>query len=99
MLTQERADILTNFLSADTAKAEALLNLEPADALSQINAAGFDFTIDELMDYAKALKIAKGDGELNADELDDVAGGFGLVAAGCCIVGGVILGIACNAKW
>ena len=99
MLTQERADILTNFLSADTAKAEALLNMEPVDALAQINAVGFDFTIDELMDYARALKVAKADGELTSDELDDVSGGFGLVAAGCCIVGGIVLGIACNAKW
>lgn len=99
MLTQERADILTNFLSADTAKAETLLNMAPNEALAQINAAGFDFTLDELMDYAKALKIAKADGELNADELEDVAGGLGLLGAGCCIVGGIIIGIACNIKW
>lgn len=99
MLTQERADILTNFLSADAARAEALLNMEPAEALEQINAAGFDFTLEELNDYARALKMAQTNGELDPEELENVAGGFGLVSAGLCIAGGIVLGIVCNAKW
>lgn len=99
MLTQERADILTDYLSADTTKAEELLNMEPAEALTQINAVGYDFTIEELNEYACALKLAKAEGELEAEELEKVAGGFGLVAAGACIVGGIVIGIACNAKW
>lgn len=99
MLTQERADILTKLLSADTAKAEELLNMEPAEALAAINAAGYDFTMEELNEYARALKMAKADGELDPEELENVSGGLGLVGAGLCIVGGVVLGIACNAKW
>lgn len=99
MLTQERADILTNYLSADVNKTEALLGMEPADALAEINAAGYDFTVEELNAYAQALKFAKAGGELNTEELENVAGGFGLVAAGLCIVGGIVVGIAVNAKW
>ena len=99
MLTKERAEILNNYLSADAAKAEALLNLEPEEALAQINAAGFDYTIEELMDFAKALKLAKADGELDVEDLDDVAGGLGLPGACLCVGGGILLGIACNAKW
>lgn len=99
MLTQERAEVLNKYLSADVAKAVALLNMEPEAALAEINAAGFDFTIEELMDFAKALKIAKSDGELNAEDLDDVSGGLGLLGACLCVGGGILLGIACNAKW
>ena len=99
MLTQERALILNNYLSDDAAKAETLLNLEPAEALAKINADGFDFTLEELMDFAKAVAFAKANGELNAEDLENVAGGLGIVAALLCVGGGIVLGIACNTRW
>ena len=107
MLTQERADILTKYLSADADKAEKLLGMEPEKALEEINAAGFDFTMDELNEYCAAFKAAvavQGEGELNADALDNVAGGIvltGAMVAGLvgCFVGGAAIGIAAGAKW
>ncbi|MCL1917448.1 MAG: hypothetical protein FWG14_03900 [Peptococcaceae bacterium] len=75
MLTQERADILTDILNADETRAEALLDLEPEEALKQINALGNDFTLDELHEYGKVLEAASKQGELDAESLDDVAGG------------------------
>lgn len=98
-MTQERANVLTDYLSKDVELAQALLNMEPAEALTKINSAGYDYTLEELNDYAHALKAAKAKGELNLDELDNVAGGFGLGAAALCIGGGIVVGIACNAKW
>ena len=99
MLTKERATIISNYLAADIEKAGALLDMEPQDALNQVNADGFDFTIEEFNDYAKALKLAKANGELSAEDLEGVAGGFGILAATLCVAGGIALGVACNVKW
>lgn len=106
MLTQERAESLTNFLTADADKAKALLEMEPEAALAEINAAGFDFTVEELNEYCEAFKatVAQGQGELNDSELDNVAGGIVLTAgmvwglAGC-FAGGAAIGVAAGAKW
>ena len=75
MLTQARANVLTEILSADEARTQTLLSLEPHEAVKQINALGNDFTVDELCEYGQALQAAKG--ELDAEALDDVAGGGG----------------------
>ena len=98
MLTQERADVLTNYLTADAERGQALLDMEPAEAMERINADGYDFNLEEINEYARALKMAQAGGELNAEELDDVAGGFGVLAAGGCILGGAVVGYVVT-KW
>lgn len=76
MLTQQRAEMLTELLSSDPERAKSLLALEPMNALTQINALGYDFTLDELNEFGNALKaIFARDGALDMNSLDGVAGG------------------------
>ncbi|GHU49178.1 hypothetical protein FACS1894127_1790 [Clostridia bacterium] len=96
MLTQERADVLTEFLSSDRERAKKLLALSADEALVQINELGHDFTIVEVNEYGKALEavVVQG-GELDINVLDNVAGGIvfttgaliglGIFAARCVI--------------
>lgn len=112
MLTETRAEILTNYLSADADRAKTLFDLDPKDALEKINADGVDFTIEELEEYCTSFKSyvsqQAADGELSADALDDVAGGVVITTAICVKVGlglvgcfgaGAAVGIAAGAKW
>lgn len=103
-MTKERAEILTNLLTADADKAKKLLALDPNDALKEINSNGFDFTIEELNDYCDAFKEAVTKDELNADELENISGGIVLTAGMVwglvgCFGGGAAIGIAAGAKW
>ena len=77
MLTQERADMLTSFISSDLERGSKLLSLDAEEALKQINAYGNDFTLSELAEYGKALKaeVEETKGELDPEALDGVAGG------------------------
>lgn len=103
-MTKERAEILTQYLTSNPDRAKDLLALDPQEALQNINAEGYDFTIDELNEYCDAFKAAVAEGELNEGELETVAGGLvlttgmviGLVA---CFAGGTAIGIAAGAKW
>lgn len=103
-MTMERADALTKYLTADPENAKNLLAMEPADALAVINAAGYDFTIEELIEYCNAFKAVATQDELDAEALDNVAGGIVLTGAMVlgllgCFAGGAAIGIACGAKW
>jgi len=78
MLTQERAEKLSDFLATDPERAQKLFALGAEEALSQINALGNDFTLDEISEFGQELTkaFAQDTGEeLDADALDDVAGG------------------------
>ncbi len=112
MLTEERAELLTNYLTSDADRAKALLELEPKEALEKINSAGYDFTIEELDEYCTSFKTYAAQqseqNELSADALDAVAGGVVITAAICAKVGlgllgcfgvGAGIGIAAGAKW
>lgn len=109
MLTTERAQVLTNYLTADPENAQKLLAMEPENALAVINGAGHDFTREELCEYCDAFKAAVtqsslDNGELNPGELDQVAGGVVLTTGivlglAACFAGGMAIGIACGAKW
>ncbi|MCL1917596.1 MAG: hypothetical protein FWG14_04690 [Peptococcaceae bacterium] len=81
-LTQERAELLTEILTADEERAKNLLALDAKEALTQINALGNDFTLDELSEFGKAMDAIFQQGELDADALDDVAGGVDWGAMG-----------------
>jgi hypothetical protein len=75
VLTKEKAEILSGVLSSDTARGATLLTLEPSEALTQINALGNDFTLDEINEYGSVLRAVGQGGELSVDALDEVAGG------------------------
>lgn len=85
VLTNERAEMLANYLTADVNKAKKLIDLPVEDALKEINAEGFDFSIDELKDFGEILQnvvsVANEDGEIDADTLDNIAGGVVISAA------------------
>ena len=104
MLTQERADLLSNYLSTHLEETEVLLTLEPEEALAKINAAGIDYSIEELKEYCDVLKTSLPKDELDGTDLDNVTGG--VVATTCaigwmiaCGAGGALAGIAVHAKW
>lgn len=80
-LTNERAEMLANYLTEDTQRAKELLILEPAEALKEINGQGYDFTLEELSEYGEAVRAASAEGELEAEALDDVSGGSVTLAA------------------
>ena len=84
MLTQDRADIITKYLEADTERAKELFKLDVADAVKRINAEGHDLSEAELLEYGKAMQLSLAEGELDADSLENVAGG---VVVTCCSVG------------
>lgn len=90
MLTQERADMITGYLGEDEIRAEEIFSLELEEALEKMNADGNDFTLEELKEYEKALEAMTADGELDADELDNVAGGLVTTVAAAIGIGVVV---------
>ncbi|MCL1918663.1 MAG: class IIb bacteriocin, lactobin A/cerein 7B family [Peptococcaceae bacterium] len=94
-LTEERAAILSELLTADTERGSILLTLEPAEALAQINALGNDFTLEEINEYGEVMKaVLESQGELDDDALDNVAGGAVpvAVAAAPALTWGIVAG-------
>lgn len=77
MLTQDRAEMLAEYMEADLQRAKALFEMDVEDALVKINADGYDFTVEELQEFALELEKASqnSEGELGEDELETVAGG------------------------
>ena len=85
VLTNERAAMLAEFLNSDKERATKLFDLAPEDALVEINKAGNDFTIDEVVEFGEQLKkAANSNCELDADKLADVSGGLA-VEIGVCV--------------
>lgn len=110
-LSNERAEMIANYLTADKDRATELLKLSPEEAMAKINAAGNNFTIDEITEFGKGVadiaeKMNSGE-ELDADTLAQVAGGGNPmkgVADVCFATGGAmgglaIAGIALWAMW
>ena len=80
-MTEERAKALTEYLSKDADRTEQLFDMNIEDAVKEINADGYDFTAEELSEFADAMvKISdkKDSGELSDEELEDVSGGCGI---------------------
>ena len=76
MLTNERAELIANYLTADKVRGRSLLALEPAEAVAKMNADGNDFTVEEIMEFGKQLReLSAHEGELNAEDLDNISGG------------------------
>lgn len=105
MLTKERKDLITAYLSTNEEHTKALFNMMPDEAVVQINANGYDFTVDEIREYGENLKrlAEAGDGELNAEDLENVAGGLGTLAIlaiyGAVAAGGFGVGVCAYKGW
>lgn len=110
-LTNERAELLSNYLTADKDRGAELLKLSPEEAMAKINADGYDFTAEEMTEFGKELadivaKMSSGE-ELDADTLDQVAGGGNpargaanaFFFAGGAFGGAAAAGIALFAMW
>lgn len=94
MLTNERAEKLANYLTADKERAQKLLEATPEEAVKQINADGNDFTVEEIIEFGAQLqKVAaqggNAEGELSEEALSDVAGG--VVISSAVLAAGVAL--------
>lgn len=103
MLTQEKANQISEFLSKDIERTKKMLDMEPADVLVEIKAAGIECELEELMEYGKALNAAivmSQKEELNEEDLEQVAGGVVITAglilglAGCLVAGAAVGGTA-----
>ncbi|MCL2399696.1 MAG: hypothetical protein FWC91_08155 [Defluviitaleaceae bacterium] len=83
MLSEKRADIITSVLTENLDRAKELSTLEPEKAVEEINKLrpGYNFTLDELVEYSRAAQ------ELSPEELDQVAGGGVKIV----VVGGVVV--------
>ena len=85
ILSNERSEKLSAYLTADIERAKTLINLSPEEAVAKINADGFDFSVDEIMEFGEQLqKVAASqseDGELSEEALSEVAGGIVISAA------------------
>ena len=95
VLTQQKADILSEILSSD--QGVEIFSLEASEALKKINADfGHNFTIDEINEFASAVSVAvsQSQGELSDDSLGNVAGGLviTITAAGVTAVAKVLAG-------
>ena len=84
-LTNERAEMLVNYLTSDMERANKLVEMSVEDATNAINADGYDFTNDELKGFGEivqnAASMANEDGEIDAESLENVSGGFVVEAA------------------
>lgn len=104
MLSEKKAETLSNFLVEDKPRAYRLLNLEPEEALQEMNACGLDVTIDDVKEFGEQLiAFVNSNDELSEDSLQAVSGGFvvtaGVLAAGVALFGAglsasVAIGIA-----
>lgn len=79
MLTESRAEILSKYLLDDDERAAKLLEMKAEEAVEKINADGYDFTPDELLEFGKQLQtvaVGAGEGELDNNTLGNVTGGI-----------------------
>lgn len=76
-LTDERAEMIANYLTEDDGRATQLFELFPAEVQKKINADGYDFTLEEIQEFGSKLQIvaASRNGELSESSLTDVTGG------------------------
>ena len=97
MLTNERAEKLGNYLTADKDRAEGLLSMLPEQAVLEINKSGSDFSVSEVVEFGRQMalvgeRVTPGTTELDESALAEVSGGVitELTAAAC--VAAVALG-------
>ena len=74
MMAQDRMNALEAYLSEDEARAQKLGTMSAAEAAKAINADGYDFTADELVEFANSIP-QENSGELDEAALEGVSGG------------------------
>ena len=87
VLTEEKGKMLADYLMEDQERANRLLSMSPEEAVKELNAAGYSFTAEELVEFGDVLSVAVNQGELSEDDLENVAGGLGVVATYCVACG------------
>ena len=80
-MTNERIQAIAEALDKNDEQRKALLAMEPVAAAEELKKSGYDFTADELIEFAKLVVEATESGELDEEKLDEVAGGAITVAA------------------
>lgn len=76
-ITHERAYLLTKIINADKERAKVLLSLDANDATVQLKAFGYDFEVEEVREYGKAIRAYMG-GHMRESDLDNIVGGIGM---------------------
>lgn len=74
-LTNERIQAIGTALENEQLRKE-VLEMEPAAAAERLNEEGNDFTADELVEFGSFAVEVTNAGELDAADLDSVAGGI-----------------------
>ena len=96
MIAQERVKTLLEVLCADLERSKELAELGSSEALEQINILGYDFTLDEIMEFGMLVREAQKNHaigeELSLETLDEVAGG-------CERVGANLWSVSFSVKW
>ena len=90
MLTQEKTNLITEYLSRDIEYTKTLLDKAPEEVAAELTAAGIECSVEEIVAYGKALDSAVA--SLQSDELDESS--LDQVAGGVVITGTLILGLA-----
>ena len=80
-MTKERIQAIADALESNDELRQAVLGMEPAEAVEELKKAGYDFAADELVEFGKLVADATATGELGEDDLDSVTGGALTVAA------------------
>lgn len=94
-LTEEKIELFAQYITADKERAEKLFELSPEEVVEAVARDGIELTIEEVVEFGEKLKaVAVNGGELDANALDDVAGGVvittstaALALAGAALVG------------
>ena len=63
-------------LLSDPAKANEIISKSVEQTQANLKANGLDFSIEELVELAEKATLQQTQGELNEDDLDEVAGGL-----------------------
>lgn len=76
-MTEERIEKLTNYLREDQEKELVLLQMQPEEACIKIQADGYDYTVDEIIEYGNLVRTvaAQMDDEISEADLEMVSGG------------------------
>ncbi len=80
VLTENKAKVISEYLMSNKKRGERLLALSPEEVVNEMNADGCDVTVEELIEFGAAMTQASDKDELEATDLDNVAGGLGVVA-------------------
>ena len=94
-MSQEKIELLMNYLKEDDARAEKVLNMDADEAASALAADGIAVTAEELKAFGEEVVASaqtSGAGELDEASLDDVSGGCGWYRVDRDYVAGYVVG-------